>query len=79
MPSGASEVCGSRPSRRATSFDLYSRMALPSSNTCPAVGMRTRASARSSVDLPHPLGPMMAVNEPSGIATDRPVEMTLLS
>ena len=40
-------------------------MARPSSSTAPAVGRSSRPSARSRVDLPQPLGPTIAVNEPS--------------
>ena len=34
---------------------------------------------RSSVDFPHPLGPIIAVKEPSGTVTDKFREMILLS
>lgn len=43
-----------------------------------ADGFSSRANPRSSVDLPHALGPTMAVTRPSSTSTDRPV-MTALS
>ena len=42
----------------------------------PSRGLIMRASARRSVDLPHALGPTMAVNERSGIATSSPSDTT---
>ena len=50
---------------------LRVRDVAPSSRISPPVGLISRASDRSSVDLPQALGPMMTVNEPSGIATSR--------
>lgn len=41
-------------------------MARPSSTTRPAVGFSRRLSTRSRVDLPHALGPTIAVNDPAG-------------
>lgn len=76
MPSGASDVCGSSPRRRATSLALKSWIDLPSSTTSPALGFSSRESPRSSVDLPHALGPTMTVNERSGISTSRCSLMT---
>ena len=40
-------------------------IARPSSSTWPLTGRSSRPSARSSVDLPQPLGPTIAVKEPS--------------
>jgi hypothetical protein len=71
MPSGATADCASRPRRRATSFDRYDEIACPSSTTAPRRGASSPASARSSVELPHALGPTTTVNEPSGIRTSR--------
>ena len=71
MPSGATAVCGNRPSRRATSLARYDEIAAPSRMTLPRRGASSPDSARSSVDLPHALGPTITVNDPSGIATDR--------
>ena len=64
-PSGATGDCGSRPSTLATSRVGVRAIARPSSSTCPDVGRSSRPSARSSVDLPQPLGPTIAVKEPS--------------
>ena len=70
MPSGAIDVCGSSPSRRATCLVGSERIAAPSSSTEPAVGLSIRTSARSSVDLPQALGPTIAVKAPAGMSTD---------
>ena len=71
MPSGAIDVCGSRPSRRATCLVGSDEISAPSSSTEPARGLSMRTSARSSVDLPHAFGPTIAVKPPSGMSTDR--------
>ena len=76
IASGATELCGSSPSRRATSLEGSEPIAWPSRTTVPARGLSMRASPRSSVDLPHALGPTMAVNEASGIATSSASETT---
>ena len=76
MASGAIGLCGSSPSRRATSFDGSEPIAWPSRITVPAFGLSMRASPRSSVDLPHAFGPTMQVNESSGIATSSSSETT---
>ena len=70
IPSGAIEVWGSRPSRRATSLvcrrrDVASRPGSP----VPAEGFSSRASPRSSVDLPHALGPTIDRDPPSSTST----------
>ena len=67
MPSGAREVCGSSPSRVASSLVGTFRMSWPSSTTLPAVKGSTRAIARSRVDLPQALGPITAVYDPRRI------------
>jgi hypothetical protein len=79
IPSGAIEVCGSSPTRRATSLVLKEWMSAPSRTTWPADGLNRRDSPRSRVDLPHAFGPTMTVNDSSGIATDSSWEMTRLS
>ena len=71
MDSGAIGLCGRSASRRATSLLFMAEMGAPSSSTRPARGLRVRPSARRSVDLPQPLGPMITVNEARGICTDR--------
>ena len=71
IASGAIGLCVSSPSSRATSRAGRERMSFPSSSTLPRRGAITRASARSAVDLPQALGPMMAVTEPSGIVRSR--------
>ena len=76
MPSGAIDVCGRRPRRRATSFAGIDEIERPSSTTCPRDGLSRRDSARSSVDLPHAFGPTITVNDPSGMLTSRSEEMT---
>jgi hypothetical protein len=68
MPSGATGDWGSMPSTRATSRVGSVSIRAPSSSTSPPRGRSSRPSARSSVDLPQPLGPMTAVTAPSGIA-----------
>ncbi len=73
MPSGTSELCGSSPSRRATSFDGSDVITLPSRCTAPVLGFSILASARSRVDLPQAFGPMITVKDSSGIVTSRPV------
>ena len=78
MASGAIGLWGSSPSRRATSLEGSEPIAWPSRITVPACGFIMRASPRSSVDLPHALGPTMAVNESSGIATSSASETTRL-
>ena len=40
----------------------------PSRRTSPAVGVSNRASARRTVDFPHPFGPTIVVTLPSGMA-----------
>jgi hypothetical protein len=50
-------------------------ISLPSSTTRPAAGDSSRDSARSRVDLPQAFGPTMTVKDPSGMASDRPVEI----
>jgi hypothetical protein len=79
MPSGAVELCGSRPTRRATSLVLKEWMSAPSRTTFPADGFNSRDRPRSRVDLPHAFGPTITVNDSSGIATDSSREMTRLS
>ena len=69
IPSGAIELCGSRPSRRATCLDGSERMSSPSRRTVPSCGCSIRASARSSVDLPQAFGPTIATNSPSSMRT----------
>ena len=46
-------------------------MSAPSSSTAPPVGLISRTSERSRVDLPHPFGPMITVKLPSGTRTSR--------
>lgn len=76
IPSGAMEDCGSSPRVRATFFAGSAWMDRPSSSTRPSRGLSIRDSARSSVDLPHALGPTITVNEWSGISTDRSLAIT---
>ncbi len=71
IPSGATELCGSRPSILAAVFAGRVPIARPSSSTRPCAGGSSRAGVRSNVDLPHALGPTITVKERSGIATDR--------
>jgi hypothetical protein len=54
-------------------------MLLPSKITCPAEGTSSRDNALSSVDLPQVFGPTITVKEPSGIETDRLLEIVRLS
>ena len=61
----------SRQVARVIGLLPQSPIALPSSSTVPRAGLRTRARARNSVDLPQPLAPMMTVNDRSGISTSR--------
>ena len=49
-------------------------MRLPSSSTSPPDGLSSRPSARSSVDLPHPFGPMIVVDRPGLDAEVEPVD-----
>ncbi len=70
-PSGATGACGSSPSFFATSLVLSLAMSSPSSTTDPLVGFNRRDSVRRRVDFPQPLGPMMVVITPGGIATSR--------
>ena len=72
IPSGAVELCGRRPTRRATCLVGSEAMSAPSSSTVPVRGLSIRTSARSSVDLPQALGPTIAVKPPSGMSTARP-------
>ncbi len=76
IPSGATEVCGSSPSVRATFLAGREEIALPSSSTAPALGRSIRDRARSSVDLPQAFGPTMTVKERSGMVTERFSAMT---
>ncbi|SIH60529.1 Uncharacterised protein [Mycobacteroides abscessus subsp. abscessus] len=62
IPSGAIELCGSRPRRLAICLVFIVEMSLPSRSTVPFAGGSNRARARSSVDFPHALGPTMTVN-----------------
>ena len=72
IPSGAIELCGSSPSSRATSFDGRERDQLAvEEDAAPARGLSRRASARSSVDLPHAFGPTIDRERAVG---DRDVE-----
>ncbi len=57
-----------RRRRRASSVSLNPSMRSPSSQTSPAVGRSSPARRLSSVDFPHPLGPMIATNSPRSIA-----------
>src|SRR5256714_7100910 len=43
---------------------------LPSTSTSPSVGVTRPAATLSSVDLPHPDGPTMQANWPSGTASE---------
>ena len=79
IPSGAVELCGSSPSRRATCFVGSDWICAPSSSTEPARGLSIRTSARRSVDLPQAFGPTMAVKPPGGTATLRSRVTTLPS
>ena len=79
IPSGAIDDCGSSPSRRATCLVGSDEISTPSSSTLPAFGLSIRTSARSSVDLPHALGPTIAVKPPSGMSTDSPSATTRAS
>ncbi len=51
----------SSPMRRATSLLAYCWICAPSSQTWPLAGVIRRLRVRNSVDLPQPLGPIMAV------------------
>ena len=51
-------------------------MTWPSSSTLPARGRSNRLSARSSVDLPQPLGPMTVVTTPVGTIRSRSSTMS---
>jgi hypothetical protein len=70
MPSGATGDCGRIPSLAATSLVGVLWIDRPSSRTVPRLGLRRRARARRSVDLPHALGPTMTVIFPVGMSTD---------
>lgn len=61
--------CASSPMRRATSLLAYCWICAPSSQTWPLAGVIRRLRVRNSVDLPQPLGPIMAVKWPSGMVT----------
>ena len=74
-PSGATGVWGSIPSTRATSLVFIELIALPSRTTDPPLGLSRRPSARRSVDLPQPLGPMTVVITPVGISRSSPSTM----
>jgi hypothetical protein len=76
IPSGAIEVCGNRPRRRAISLAWYEAMSDPSRTTRPVPGLSSRARARRRVDFPHAFGPTITVNDSSGIDTERFSEMT---
>jgi hypothetical protein len=71
IPSGAIGVCGRIPSFTASAFVGSSWMSRPSSCTVPPAGLSSRASPRSSVDLPQALAPTIVVIRPGGIVTDR--------
>ena len=49
---------------------------MPSSSTVPCVGLSSRASARSRVDLPQALGPTITVTLPGGMDTERSATTT---
>ena len=70
MPSGATGAWGRIPSFVATSRVGVLWIDVPSSSTVPRLGLSKRARARSSVDLPHALGPTITVIFPVGISTD---------
>ncbi|KQZ11833.1 hypothetical protein ASD19_00710 [Microbacterium sp. Root53] len=70
--SGTALLWGSRPSRRATRRVDIRCTDSPSSSTRPASGESTRAMVLSSVDLPHPLGPTIALTTPVGTARSMP-------
>jgi hypothetical protein len=78
MPSGATGDWGSSPSVRASALAGRRWTAVPSRRTLPARGVRSRDIERSSVDLPHALGPTIAVIRPGGTATESPA-MTVRS
>ena len=69
MPGGTDWRCGRNPSLRATAVVRSWWMSVPPRYTYPALGASTRAKAFSSVDLPHPLGPMSIVSSPSGTSS----------
>ncbi len=52
-------------------------MSSPSRTTVPPVGLSSRESVFNRVDLPQPLGPMIVVTTPGGIATSSPSMTTL--
>ncbi len=49
---------------------------MPSSSTVPDFGVRSRASARSNVDLPQAFGPTITVIFPGGMSTESRLTMT---
>ena len=53
-------------------LSLIAVMSSPAISTVPSVGRSSPASRCISVDLPEPLGPMMAVNWPVGISSETP-------
>ena len=75
MPSGTGTAWGSSVSSRANSLDRKPRTSRPANSMVPAVGVKRRASVRSSVDLPQAFGPTMTVNTPRGKPTSRPSMM----
>ena len=70
-PAGARGAWGSRPRRVATDFVDCRWMSSPSKTTVPWTGLRSRASAHSSVGFPQPLAPIATVISPGGMAAVR--------
>ena len=72
MSAGARDDCAKRPSLRASAFWFIVATARPSSSTTPPRTRKTRARARSRVDLPHALGPTITVSSPGSTSSERP-------
>mgnify|MGYP003049735145 FL=1 len=62
--SGIGRDWGSRAACRANVRLLQPAVSAPSTRTCPPLRGSSRAAARSSVDLPQPLGPASTVTSP---------------
>ena len=58
--------CGTKPIAPRSTASGMSRTSMPSTNTVPGGGSLSRGSRFSSVDLPDPVAPTMAVVVPAG-------------
>jgi hypothetical protein len=62
--------CGTNPIAPRSARNGMSRTSTPSMNTVPGGASVSRGRQASSVDLPEPVGPTMAVVVPAGIVAE---------